>query len=212
MLSTALTQPGAKALTYLHSAKTASRVKPVTHWVAADLSHQRGRSLAAAAVGFLQDVEDEYEPAQSRVALLLAPKGPASTLDVAVATALKVSQRLAAFFVCCVCCVGAGSLLFRQCLFVYALSSARTVLLLWASCKTLKTNLPAQSRVALLLAPKGPASTLDVAVATALKVSKRLHVCCICSVRVGWFLLHVWRCCRHLRGLQARWMLLLQHR
>jgi hypothetical protein len=105
MLSTALTQPGAKALTYLHSSKTASRVKPVTHWVAADLSHQRGRSLAAAAVGFLQDVEDEYEPAQSRVALLLAPKAAASALDVAVATALKVSERLD---VCCICFVRGG--------------------------------------------------------------------------------------------------------
>jgi hypothetical protein len=98
MLSSARTQPGAKALTYLHSAKTASRVKPVTHWVAADLSHQRGRSLAAAAVGFLQDAEDEYEPAFSRVALLLAPKGAASALDVAVATALKVGKHLRAFY------------------------------------------------------------------------------------------------------------------
>jgi hypothetical protein len=91
VLSSALNHPGAKALTYLHAAKTAGRVKPVTHWVAVDLSHSRGRSLAAAAVAFLQDVEDEFEPAASRTALLLAPAQAASALDVAVATALKVS-------------------------------------------------------------------------------------------------------------------------
>ncbi|WIA20770.1 hypothetical protein OEZ85_005134 [Tetradesmus obliquus] len=88
-LSSALSHPGAKALTYLHSTKTAGRVKPVTHWVAVDLSQQRGRSLAAAAVGFLQDVEDDFEPAASRVGLLLAPAKAATALDVAVATALK---------------------------------------------------------------------------------------------------------------------------
>jgi hypothetical protein len=58
--------------------------------VAVDLANQRGRSLAAAAVSFLQDVEDDYEPAASRVALLLAPAKGASALDVAVAAALKV--------------------------------------------------------------------------------------------------------------------------
>uniref|UniRef100_A0A383VGR8 UDP-glucose:glycoprotein glucosyltransferase n=1 Tax=Tetradesmus obliquus TaxID=3088 RepID=A0A383VGR8_TETOB len=89
VLSSALSHPGAKALTYLHPSKTAGRVKPVTHWVAVDLSQQRGRSLAAAAVGFLQDVEDDFEPAASRVALLLAPAKAATVLDVAVATALK---------------------------------------------------------------------------------------------------------------------------
>lgn len=95
VLSGAVKHDAAQSLTYLHSAKSSNRVKHVTHWVVAGLAHQRGRSLAAAAVNFLADPEDEFEPAASRIALLLAPaKGP-SMLDIAVASALKVRGTVA---------------------------------------------------------------------------------------------------------------------
>lgn len=90
MLSSALKHKGAQSLVYLHSVKTSNRVKHITHWVVADLAHPRGRSLVTAAVNFLADPEDEFEPAASRVALLLAPARGASVLDVAVAAAMKV--------------------------------------------------------------------------------------------------------------------------
>lgn len=41
VLVSAVQHPGAQNLTYLHSKGTEARVKPVTHWVVADLSNPK---------------------------------------------------------------------------------------------------------------------------------------------------------------------------
>ncbi|KAF8062716.1 hypothetical protein HT031_004046 [Scenedesmus sp. PABB004] len=87
-LARALQHPAAAGLAYLHSKGTAGRVKHVTHWVVADLSTPRGRALAGAGLAYLTDPGDEFEPAAARLALLLAPGGAPTALDVAVASAL----------------------------------------------------------------------------------------------------------------------------
>lgn len=79
-----------KNLTYLHSKNSATRVKPVTHWVVTDLATAWGRNLAAAAVEFLRNVDGDFEPDASRAALVLAPKAGTTILDVAVLTAQQV--------------------------------------------------------------------------------------------------------------------------
>eukprot|EP00878_Enallax_costatus_P030698 GHUV01033475.1.p1 GENE.GHUV01033475.1~~GHUV01033475.1.p1 ORF type:complete len:1023 (+),score=330.57 GHUV01033475.1:219-3287(+) len=87
VLADAFKHPAVANLTYLHTKTTASRVKPVTHWVIADLSNPRGRNLASAAVEFLLNPDGEMEPADSRSALMLAPKAGPTVLDVAVLAA-----------------------------------------------------------------------------------------------------------------------------
>lgn len=90
VLVDAFKHPAAENLTYLHSQKSATRVKPVTHWVATDLATTRGRNLAAAAVDFLLNPDGEMEPAASRVAFLLISEGEATVLDAAVLSAQQV--------------------------------------------------------------------------------------------------------------------------
>ncbi|GBF95627.1 UDP-glucose:glyco glucosyltransferase [Raphidocelis subcapitata] len=111
VVAEALASPDAAALTYLHPAVeegqvvgkgTAwgeSQVYPVTHWVVADLSSQRGRALAAAALDRLLSIDDDDEVADARAALLMAPAADAATpslLDALVARGLRAYRAAGA--------------------------------------------------------------------------------------------------------------------
>ncbi|GAQ80221.1 UDP-glucose:glycoprotein glucosyltransferase [Klebsormidium nitens] len=76
-------------ISYLHHPGTADDVKPVTHWVVANLGGKRGLGVLKQAVGHVAGADS----AQARLAVLLNGEGEPGALERVVLAALQVPSR-----------------------------------------------------------------------------------------------------------------------